>query len=192
MSSLKQSGYHCPWRPKRLSPQRVLSERRYSARSRSTRSAPLLLADERHSSQRFPVGRDIWGQRAPWLVRPALRRLSPTFRSLVKELDKFGPLFGRQCRKECQRRREQFALKAPPCLSCFVEQPGRRRLVRVRFGELGPGSGHQRLDGVAHPLHMRPHVLGILIERLSLLWIECKLCSYPQKPFSSARRQRGT
>jgi hypothetical protein len=39
---------------------------------------------------------------------------------------------------------------------------------------------------------MRAHVLVILIERLSLLWVERELCSYPLKPFSGARRQRGT
>ena len=110
----------------------------------------------------------------------------------MKELDEFGPLFGRRCRQERQSWCEQFALKAAPCLARFVEQPGRRRLVRVRFGELGPGSAHQRFDCVVHLLHMRAHVLGILLERLPLVWIEHELGSYPLEPFRRARRQRRT
>ncbi len=56
-------------------------------------------------------------------MRLVLERLSPGSWPLMKELDEFGPLFGRQCRQERQRRRQQFALKAAARLPRFVEQP---------------------------------------------------------------------
>jgi hypothetical protein len=107
----------------------------------------------------------------------------------MKQFDKLGPLFGRECRQKRQSWREQFALQAAPRLPCFVEQPGRRRLVCVRLGELDPGSAHQRFDRLAHLLHMRTKILGVSLECLPLLRIELELCADPLKPLRGARRE---
>ena len=91
-----------------------------------------------------------------------------------------------------QGRREHFALKAAPGLRRFVEKLHDRRLVRVGFGELGPGIVHQRLDRLAHLLHMRAHGLGISLEGLPLLRIERELRPDPLQPLHRVRRQSGT
>ena len=44
---------------------------------------------------------------------------------------------------------------------------------------------------VAHLLHVRAQGLGISLESLPLLRIECELCSYPLQPLRWARRLRG-
>jgi hypothetical protein len=110
----------------------------------------------------------------------------------MKELDEFGPLFGRQGCQERQGRGEQLALQAAPRLPRFVKQTGRRRLIRVRFGEFGPSGAHQRLYGFSHLLHVRAHSLGVSLECLSLLRIERERRPYPLKPLCRARRQRRT
>ena len=122
-------------------------------------------------------------------MRLVLRWLLPAFRPPMKQFDELGPLFGRKCRQKRQGWREQFALQPAPRLPCFVEQPGRRCLVGVRFGELCPGSAHQRFNLLMHLLHVRTKILGVSHEGLPLLRIELELYADSLKPLRRARRQ---
>jgi len=110
----------------------------------------------------------------------------------MKQFDELGPLFRRQCRQKSQGRREQLALQAAPRLSCLVKQPGRRRLIRVGFGKLGPGSAHHRFNLLTHQLHMRTKILGVSLQGLLLCRIENKLRPYPLKPLCRAYRRGRT
>ena len=120
---------------------------------------------------------------------PALERLSQGLWPLMKKLDELGSLFRRQGCQERQSRGEELTLQAAARLSRFVKQPGRRRLVRVRFGKLSPSGIHHWLYRLTHLLHMSAQDLGISLEGLPLLPIEGKLSPDPLQALRRARRR---